>query len=157
MGILSRLFGKRDPDVSKAVENPKLLKALQAWHKHDNDRNINKVLREIKRATFLIPAKFDELRGEPTGAPNTIRLTKDAGFQMPSVDAGRGRKLLPIFTDWENLWAHYPDDTVKSFLAPFYQLSQWVSKARMGGAVINPAENHFILSSELITKIEKEV
>ena len=149
---------KESIDVKKPVTNPGLKSAISIFNSNKTETNLQKVLLEIKNATFLVLVNNDELK--TTKTPKEGRVTFEAGSKLKFFKTfdEKGNAFIPLFTDWKeiNLWIEVKTG-VFAWIMPTEEAFNFVLKNKTVGLVINPCTDKWEVNNEQITNFLNEI
>ena len=124
-------------DVNQPVENPILVKAIEAFQEEANHETQHDFLKAVKEATFLLSVEFDP--PVPPGENGETTLEADTKIKFIGITDMAGDNYLPVYTDWAALkqWRDNPDE--QTMLFSYDDINSMIfNDPQSSGFVINP-------------------
>lgn len=138
--------------VNIKIENPELLKVLQAVKESSTPENQEKLTEELKKANLLAPVNFDvKIDQIKNGKIQNVQPTQIKFFLINTND---GKTFFPLFTDLEHVSKFSfgkdvkPNNIVRQVKDYHILLSQPDQKAI--GVVINPGVENIVVPKGLV-------
>lgn len=138
--------GKKDSPAEKPVENPALLKAIEAFASGDSQVSQDNLARELRRAVFLVPI----LSGSSNTNSDQRVIGKESILKILTCTDETGAESLPLFTDWDEIhaWANRPVTTIIMPAADAWQFV--LSQPHYAGVVVNPSGQSLPVSRTVV-------
>lgn len=161
--LTSRIFGakaaaKVEPpvDLNRPIENPELVKAIDAFMTHNSEQTRRDVDIELRRAVYLLPflADDDFHASEPDSEGQAV-IEKDSLMKILLASDAQDNPLLPLFTDWMQIGA-WTKETVNTLVLPAKDAWAFALDGQYAGVVLNPGGNALPLSQEALVELSKD-
>jgi hypothetical protein len=123
-------------DLTRPIENPSLVEAIEAHAGGPDPRSLRALLEEILKSTLLMAIRTDRPQGDAGDATSMEKLEKGATIQILHVTNDQGLKLLALFSDWEQLNAF--GQGFDASVAAAKQALNFALSQGYDGLVINP-------------------
>lgn len=139
----------KNPDVTKAVENPELVELLKK-QKNQSEVKPEELNFLLCNSRFLSIIDTSELSTEKV-QDNEYVAKKDSVIKIQNYLDENGNCLLPLFTDWKSI-NDFTYQEVSGLILPSKDAFDFVNmqKNRYKGIVINPFSLDYVLNSEEI-------
>ena len=151
---------RKNIDVNKPVENPKLLELLDQRNQISPQNEgwnslMNNILQYIaEEGVFLAVTHFDKSNVLNHG-DGTSTIEKDTVIQFESLSTNKGKTYFPIYTDWKNLRENpnYSTGEIETMILTFEDV--YTFSKRNTGAVLNPFSHNLLLDNSLLENMKK--
>jgi hypothetical protein len=134
-------------DLTKAIENPDLVRALARLATDTSDAAKDEVVAQLQRATFLVAILGDETEIPEDGQ---VVFQKGSRIQILTAESDDGSTFLPLFTDWRAI-RDYVDDPVNGMVMPAKNAWAFALHDKLyEGVVINPVGDTLPLGRPMV-------
>lgn len=143
-------------DLNRPVENPELVKAIDALMTHDCEQTRHNLGLEVRKAVYLLPFLADEdfHASDPDSEGQTI-IKKGSLMKILHVSDAQGDSHLALFTDWGQIGA-WTKEAVNTLVLPAKDAWAFALNGPYAGVVINPGGNALPLSKEALVELLKD-
>lgn len=147
-----------DPMTKKPVANPELNAAAKKLRQDNNPQNLNLVINQLTRATFLAPAKV-EFTGEmpKPDADGRIKMPKDTRITFSLVKATDGRSFFPAFTNEQELRKWQQNVATQVMTLHFDDYARMLQQnEKIAGFVVDPFGDNLRFESKMVASIKQQ-
>ena len=142
-------------DLSQAVENPALVKALDLVATDGSNEAKDQLLVELQRANYLAAILTDEMK--TTGSvPGQLIVEKGSFIKFLTAESD-GKRYLPLFSDWRAIKGYTPLDVTALVLPGREAWSFALQGSTYDGIVINPAHNSLPLDRSMLLYLANSI
>lgn len=160
--LISRIFKSKTSadfkppvDLNKPIENPELVKAIDALMTYTSEQTQRNLEIELRKAVYLLPFLADNNfhASEPDSEGRAI-IEKDSLMKVLLASDAQSNPLLPLFTDWVHIGA-WTKEAVNTLVLPAKDAWDFALNGQYAGVVINPGGNALPLSKEALVELSK--
>ncbi len=145
---------ERNRDKSKPVENPKLKVYFKRLQQNQTNQHLNQVFNEIVNYAYFLSVIMLTNKPEPNN-DGTVAFQKGTIIKFPMLTYGEEKQYYPVFTDWEELLKWNQMENPKTLILSFDDYAAMViNNAEVGGFVINPFGENFIIDRSLAVRLK---
>lgn len=142
------------PEAERPVFNPSLVCAanrfFQALSGKKSTRDMEyDMLSEIYKGKYLLPVDIQDMQTD--GAA----VKKDSTISVPAITSADGKKIIPFFTDWNEMAKYDKDKKFKGFVTTFKDIENFCKKGDC--IAINPFGVNMLIDNNTVNIIESVV
>ena len=143
-------------DLNTPITNPMLKEALANFTKNRSAQSQQDLLHALRAANYLVTILTDEMRTTPGDKPGHTTIEAGSKIKFMSCYNGLKERLLPAFTDWEEIRA-WTKESVSTIVMSSEELWEFVLRdPKYKGLVINPSGNAWEMKSEILTRLRQQ-
>lgn len=158
--VITNVCPQEKVDVNSAVENPIIAGLLYEFGRFTRvPAYVNRTFYAIAHGHFLTPILLSKPLMKKEDGTTVAGEGTAIGFAMLPNQHNTDEKLLPVFTDWEELnkWTGAPknkEGKVETLIVKFPDITAITRPENCGGFVINPfSKNQILMNKGLIQMI----
>lgn len=142
----------------KTPNNPALKQAMGRLKAKNTPQNLNVVLNELTRATFLAPATIDLGGRRPLKDANgRVILPPDTKLNFLLLSDPAGQKYYMAFTDWTALRRWKAKGEQQTITLRFDDFANMLAKnGEIRGIVVNPFAESLRFESKMILEVKRQ-
>ena len=160
--LISRIFKSKTSaevkppvDLNKPVENPELVRAIDAFMTHQTEQTQRNLEIELRKATYLLPFLADnEFHASEPDSEGQAVIEKDSLMKILLTSDAQDNPLLPLFTDWGQIGA-WTKEAVNTLVLPAKDAWAFALNGQYAGVVINPGGHALPLSKEALVELSQ--
>ena len=133
---------------AEKIFNPDLKEAIVTMQEDNSKENVDKMITEVVKAKFILPAKV---------VPTTQAVTENGQTVMKQANQKK-EKFFGLFTDTEELFKWQDTQNAQKVVTDFDSISQMVMDPHSGvvGFVINPFGKSVTFPKPMIISIKQQ-
>lgn len=143
-------------ELGKQIKNEELVNAMVAIREEQNKDTQRAFMDALIKAEFMVPAVFDPKPETDDNGKIKTNETIKVSFRIITDKAGN--HFMPCFTDEEEFKKNTVGEPVAKVVLRYSEVSDIIlkSKGNIGGMVINPHNQGFILLAKLMQAFADE-
>ena len=151
----AKMEGSKVP--AEEIKNPDLVAAIEKMQDDNTTENINKMIDEVMKAKFILPAKVTPKTEAKTTNGQTV-MQQSTQVQFRLLENGNKEKIFGVFTDTDELFKWKDTQNAQKVVTDFDSIAQMVMdpQADVKGFVINPYGENVSISKGLLLSLLKQ-
>ena len=151
----AKMEGSKVP--AEEIKNPNLVAAIEKMQDDNTTENINKMIDEVMKAKFILPAKVTPKTEAKTTNGQTV-MQQSTQVQFRLLENGNKEKFFGVFTDTDELFKWKDTQNAQKVVTDFDSIAQMVMdpQADVKGFVINPYGENVSISKGLLLSLLKQ-
>ncbi len=157
MGQINNIKMENSKVPAEKIKNPQLKAAIEAMQEQGTKQNIDKMINEVMKAKFILPANVVSTTTARTNNGNTI-MEPATQVQFRLIKNGSGEMFFGAFTDLEEMYKWKDTEKAHKVVTDFDSISSMVmtSNDNVKGFVINPFGKSVTFPSPMVMSIKQQ-
>lgn len=142
-------------DVFPDLGNEKLIDAMNALKKEENQQTQTAFIEQVIGARFFAPVDVLDANGDMIQGTGKMAIPKDAKFNFKLIENKAGEQYFTVFTDVGEFMKWSKSNMIKTIVVVFPQIAQLAQQKAddIKGFVINPMSQNIIFTQEIISNL----
>ena len=151
----AKMEGSKVP--AEEIKNPNLVAAIEKMQDDNTTENINKMIDEVMKAKFILPAKVTPKTEAKTTNGQTV-MQQSTQVQFRLLENGNKEKFFGVFTDTDELFKWKDTQNAQKVVTDFDSIAQMVMdpQADVKGFVINPFGKSVTFPKQMVHSFKQQ-